>query len=57
MPFVNEKTYQRYVQEGREEEFHKLFEEGLKKLSEELGREYPILLGDRELKTREKIGG
>jgi len=55
MPFVNEKTYQRYVQEGREEEFHKLFEEGLKKVSEELGREYPILLGDRELKTREKI--
>ncbi|QKR00168.1 aldehyde dehydrogenase family protein [Metallosphaera tengchongensis] len=55
MPFVNEKTYQKYVQEGREEEFHSQVEDGLRKVREEAGSDYPILINDRELKTSSKI--
>jgi 1-pyrroline-5-carboxylate dehydrogenase len=52
MPFVNEKTYQRYLSEGREEEFHRLFEEGLERM--ELGREYPLLLRE-EVRLQNKF--
>ncbi len=55
MPFVNEKTFQRYLQEGREDDFHKLVDEGLKRVEEQLGQEYPILLSDKEIKTTSKL--
>ena len=55
MPFVNEKTYYRFLEEGKEEEFHKLFEIGLEKAKEELGKEYPILIGNEYIKTQSKF--
>ncbi|ABP94544.1 MULTISPECIES: L-glutamate gamma-semialdehyde dehydrogenase [Metallosphaera] len=55
MPFVNERTYQRYLQENREEEFHKLVDEGIRRVEEQLGQEYPILIGDKELRTPSKF--
>ncbi|MEM3293464.1 MAG: aldehyde dehydrogenase family protein [Metallosphaera sp.] len=54
MPFLNERTFQRYLQEGKEEEFHKVFDEGIKRVEEKLGLEYPILLADKEIKTTTK---
>jgi len=52
MVFVNEKTYQRYVEERREEEFHKEYERALDHI--ELGKEYPILIGKDEIKLSSK---
>lgn len=55
MVFVNEKTYQRYVEENREEEFHREFERALERVKEDLGKEYPLLIGDKEVKSAEKF--
>ncbi|MCY0859752.1 MAG: L-glutamate gamma-semialdehyde dehydrogenase [Sulfolobaceae archaeon] len=55
MVFVNEKTYQRYVEENREEEFHREFERALERVKEDLGKEYPLLIGDKEIKVNEKF--
>jgi len=52
MVFVNERTYQRYVEEGREEEFHKEYERALQRV--ELGKEYPILIGKEEVRLDSK---
>ncbi|BFH73003.1 L-glutamate gamma-semialdehyde dehydrogenase [Sulfurisphaera javensis] len=53
MVFVNEKTYQTYLEEGREEEFHKEYEKALEKVN--LGNEYPILVGKDEVKLSDKL--
>ena len=56
MVFVNEKTYQRYVEEGREEEFHKEYEKALQKVEQTyIGKEYPILIGKQEVKLDSKL--
>ncbi|ARM75274.1 aldehyde dehydrogenase family protein [Acidianus manzaensis] len=53
MAFINEKTYQNYVEENKEEEFHREFEKALK--SVELGKEYPILIGKDQIKLNSKF--
>ncbi|AOL17128.1 1-pyrroline-5-carboxylate dehydrogenase [Sulfolobus sp. A20] len=55
MVFVNEKTYQRYVEEGKEDEFHREFERALDRVKEELGKEYPLLIGEKEVKVNDKF--
>jgi 1-pyrroline-5-carboxylate dehydrogenase len=55
MPFVNENTYNRYVAEGREEEFHRIYEAALGKVKGDLGKEYPILIGREEVRTERKM--
>ncbi|MEM4912309.1 MAG: aldehyde dehydrogenase family protein, partial [Metallosphaera sp.] len=52
MVFINERTYQRYMEEGREEEFHKEYERALTRV--ELGKEYPILIGEEEVRLESK---
>ncbi|WP_147127834.1 aldehyde dehydrogenase family protein [Sulfolobus acidocaldarius] len=55
MAFVNERTYQKYLEEGREEEFHKEFDKAVNELSSGIGKEYPLIIGKREIRTNEKI--
>ena len=55
MPFVNEKTYQRYVEEGREEEFHKEYERAVESFKSELGKEYSLIIGKDEVKSDQKF--
>lgn len=53
MVFVNERTYQNYLEEGREDEFHREYEKALEKI--ELGKEYPLLIGKEEIKINDKM--
>ncbi|MEM3972643.1 MAG: aldehyde dehydrogenase family protein [Saccharolobus sp.] len=53
MPFVNEKTYQKYA--DREEEFHKEYEKAVEEFKSELGREYNLIIGKDEVKSDQKF--
>jgi len=43
--FTNEMTYNRMFREGREEEFHRRYEDALAGLQAELGGHHPIIIG------------
>jgi delta-1-pyrroline-5-carboxylate dehydrogenase (EC 1.5.1.12) len=47
MVFINENTIAKY--KGREEEFHQEFEKALERVR--LGEEYPLIIGEEEVKT------
>jgi 1-pyrroline-5-carboxylate dehydrogenase len=49
-------TYLSYVSQGKEAEFHELFEQAVEKVKKEyIGKEYPIYIGEKELKTDAKL--
>lgn len=49
-------TYLSYVSQGKEAEFHELFEQAVEKVKKEyLGKEYPIYIGEKEIKTEAKL--
>jgi len=49
-------TYLSYVSEGKDAEFHELFEQAVEKVKKEyIGKEYPIYVGEKELKTDAKL--
>lgn len=52
--FENEMTYVKMVKEGKEAEFHRLYEEALKEVPQYFGKEYPNLVNG-EVIEKEKI--
>lgn len=52
--FENEATFVKMVKEGKEEEFHRLYEEALKEVPKYFGKEYPNLVAG-EVIEKEKI--
>ncbi len=54
--FKNEFTYRHYLEDNREEEFDKSFEEALNYVSNRwLGKEFPIIINGKEVFSNEKI--
>ena len=54
--FKDEFTYLSYVAQGKEKEFHELFDQAVEKVRKEyLGKEYPIYIGDKEVRTEKKL--
>ncbi|MGC8557944.1 MAG: aldehyde dehydrogenase family protein, partial [Nitrososphaeria archaeon] len=54
--FKNEFTFRKFSEEGRENEFHLLFEQALEDAKRDwLGKEYPLYIGDREITTEGKL--
>lgn len=53
--FVNEFTYKNFVEQGREEEFDKRFEEALEEVKREIGKNYPMYIGGEEVYTSSLI--
>ena len=49
-------TYLSFVSQGKEKEFNELFDQALEKVRKEyLGKEYPIYIGEKEVKTEAKL--
>jgi 1-pyrroline-5-carboxylate dehydrogenase len=56
MEFRNERTYLNLVEEGKEDEFHRNYEEAVKIVEEHyLGKEYPLIIGGREVFVEDKM--
>ncbi|MCL4364956.1 MAG: aldehyde dehydrogenase family protein [Candidatus Marsarchaeota archaeon] len=54
--FENEFTYKRFVEEGREPEFDRLFDDAVDRVRREsLGKSHPIYLGGREVFASEQL--
>lgn len=54
--FHNEFTYRRYLDEGNEEEFDRLFDEAVRKVkAETLGKRFPMYIGGREVHAEEEL--
>ncbi|MEM3851511.1 MAG: aldehyde dehydrogenase family protein [Methanomassiliicoccales archaeon] len=51
MAFRNESTYLRMRIAGREEEFHKHYEESLLRIGKELGKKHPLYIGAEKIYT------
>jgi 1-pyrroline-5-carboxylate dehydrogenase len=55
VPFRSEATWIRLSKQGREKEFHELFEAGLSEVEKGLGRHVPLFIGGKELKAKEEF--
>lgn len=55
MPFRSEATWLRMSRQGREKEFHELFESALKDVEAGLGQHVPLYIGGREVKAKEEF--
>jgi 1-pyrroline-5-carboxylate dehydrogenase len=53
--FQNENTFYRMKNEGREEEFHKRYEEGVTLAKEEFGKTYPMIIDGVEVKSGDGV--
>ena len=53
--FQNEFTYKNFVEQGKESEFHRLFEEAITRVKSEFGKTYPIYIGGKEVTTGELL--
>jgi 1-pyrroline-5-carboxylate dehydrogenase len=55
MPFRSEATWLRLSRQGREKEFHDLFETALLEVKGNLGRHIPLYIGGKEAKSKEEF--
>ncbi len=54
--FKNEFTFRKFSEEGRENEFNSIFDQAVEEASRDwIGREYPLYIGDREIKLDSKL--
>jgi 1-pyrroline-5-carboxylate dehydrogenase len=54
--FRNEFTYRRYLDEGKEDEFDRLFDEAVLKVKRDvLGRKFPMYIGGKEVHANEEL--
>ena len=54
--FENEFTYRRFVEAGKEDEFDKLFDEAVERVSKEvLGKRFPMYIGGKEVYADEEL--
>ncbi len=49
--FSNEFTYKHFLEEGKEEEFDRNFDEAVERAYKSLGKEYPIIINGKEIKA------
>jgi 1-pyrroline-5-carboxylate dehydrogenase len=55
MPFRSEATWLRLSRQGREKEFHDLFESALHEVEGNLGRHIPLYIGGKEVRAKEEF--
>ncbi|MDH2901336.1 MAG: aldehyde dehydrogenase family protein [archaeon] len=53
--FQNENTFSEMKSEGREEEFHKRYEESVIAAKEEFGKTYPMIIGGIEIRSSDGV--
>jgi 1-pyrroline-5-carboxylate dehydrogenase len=51
MPFENEHTFQKFMISKNEESFHNLYEHAIQDVKSEFGRQYPLIVGGKKIKT------
>ena len=51
MPFENEHTFQKFVISKEEESFHDQYEQAIRDVKSEFGRQYPLIIGSKKIKT------
>lgn len=49
--FRNEFTYKNFIEQGRESEFHKLFEDAIAVVKADFGKTHPMYIGNMEVKA------
>ena len=49
--FKNEFTYKNFIEQGRESEFHKLFEQAIAVVKADFGKTHPMYIGNMEVKA------
>lgn len=49
--FKNEFTYKNFIEQGKESEFHKLFEEAIAVVKADFGKTHPMYIGNMEVKA------
>ena len=55
MAFENEHTFQKFVISKEEESFHEQYEQAIRDVKSEFGRQYPIIIGSKKIKTKSKF--
>jgi len=53
--FENEQTFHKFVLSKREDSFHVRYERAIQNVKREFGKEYPLIIGGKEIMTRTKI--
>lgn len=53
--FQNENTFSKMKGDGREEEFHRRYEEGIRSARQEFGKTYPMVIGGKEVKSNDGV--
>jgi 1-pyrroline-5-carboxylate dehydrogenase len=53
--FENEHTFQKFVISKEEESFHEQYEQAIRDVKSEFGRQYPIIIGSKKIKTKSKF--
>ena len=55
MAFENEHTFQKFVNSKEEESFHEQYEQAIRDVKSEFGRQYPIIIGSKKIKSKSKF--
>ena len=53
--FENEFTYRKFLEQGREPEFDRLFDDAVAKAKKELGKRFPMFINGKEAFAREEL--
>lgn len=55
MAFENEHTFQKFVISKEEKSFHDQYEQAISDVKSEFGRQYPLIIGSKKIKTKSKF--
>ena len=55
MAFENEHTFQKFVISKGEKSFHDQYEQAISDVKSEFGRQYPLIIGSKKIKTKSKF--
>jgi 1-pyrroline-5-carboxylate dehydrogenase len=53
--FQNENTFNKMKSEGKEDEFHRRYEEAVRSTKQEFGKTYPMVIGGKELQSSDGV--
>ena len=51
MPFENEHTLRKFITSKEEESFHDQYEQAIRDVKSEFGKQYPLIIGGTKIKT------